>query len=328
MNDILLIPEEIVKDILTMEDAIRAVEEALMEKAAKRVQMPPKTYIFFRKYNGDFRTMPSYLEGLDVAGVKAVNVHPNNPHTYNKPSVMATIILLDPRTGKPISIMGGTTITRMRTGAIGGVATKYLGRKNSETLGLLGAGTQARTQLSAISKILDLKEVRVYDKVDGAVRRFIEEAMKTYNYNFIPCKGVEECVKEADVVSTTTPVTNPIIMDEWITPGTHINAIGADAPGKEELDPKILKRAKIVVDDLDQAVHSGEVNVPIEQGLIRVRDIYGELCEVVSGEKTGRESEDEITVFDSTGLSIQDMATAAIVYNRAKKRKVGEIIYL
>jgi alanine dehydrogenase len=323
-----LISEDDVKNTLTMDDALQAVEEALCEKGFNRVQMPPKTYIFFKKYEGDFRTMPSYLEGPDIAGVKVVNVHPNNPRTYHTPSIMATILLIDPKTGAVFAILGGTTITAMRTGAISGLATKYLARKESTTLAIVGAGTQARTQLSAISKILNLRTVRVYDKNDEAMKRFIEEAEERYPFTITSSNSVEDCVTDADVISTTTPVTAPIINDAWISPGTHINAIGADAPGKEELDPEILKRATIVVDDLEQAAHSGEINVPLSTGMITMKDIQGELCEIVVGKKTGRTSKEEITVFDSTGLSVLDVATAWMVYTRVQEKKLGSSIFL
>ena len=140
-NSVLVISEDDVKQILTMEDTLKAVEDALREKAFNRVQMPPKTYIYFGKHHGDFRTMPSYIKRLGISGVKVVNYHPNNPQIHRKPAIMATIILLDPKTGTPLAIIGGATITAMRTGAIAGVATKYLGRMESEVLGLVGAGT-------------------------------------------------------------------------------------------------------------------------------------------------------------------------------------------
>lgn len=327
-NEVLVISEDIVKDLVTIEDAMKAVEEVLSEKAHRRVQMPPKTYIYFKQYEGDFRTMPSYIQGTNKAGVKIVNVHPNNPLKYHKPVVMATIVLINPVTGAPIAIIAATAITAMRTGAIGGIATKYLARKSSTTLGLVGAGTQARTQLLAISKILPLEEVRVYDKFSNKVRSFIEYSRPYHDLTFIPCDNLEDCVTDADVISTITPVTTPIVENNWISLGTHINAIGADAPGKEELDPKILQRAKIVVDDYEQATHSGEINVPLSKGYLTLDNIHGELSEVVAQKIAGRESEDEITVFDSTGLSLQDIATATIVFERAKQSNRGQWIRL
>jgi alanine dehydrogenase len=327
-NEVLVISEDTVKDLLTIEDAMKAVEEVLHEKAHHRVQMPPKSYIYFKKYEGDFRTMPSYIQGTNKAGVKIVNVHPHNPQKHQKPVVMATIVLISPLTGAPIAIIAATAITAMRTGAIGGIATKYLARKSSTTLGLVGAGTQARTQLLAISKILPLEEVRVYDKFPSKVHSFIESCRPYHDVIFVPCDTLKNCVTDTDVISTITPVSTPIVENNWISSGTHINAIGADAPGKEELDPKILQRAKIVVDDYEQATHSGEINVPLAKGYLSLDNIHGELSEVVAQKIVGRESVDEITVFDSTGLSLQDIATAAVVFERAKQSNYGQWIRL
>jgi len=168
----------------------------------------------------------------------------------------------------------------------------------------------------------------VYDKNDEAMKGFIEEAEGRYPFTITASNSVEDCVTDADIISTITPVTAPIIKDAWISPGTHINAIGADAPGKQELDPEILKRATIVVDDLDQAAHSGEINVPLTTGAITMKDIHGELCEIIVGKKTGRTSKDEITVFDSTGLSLLDIATAQMVFKRVQEKKLGASIFL
>lgn len=312
---------------LTMDEAMEAVEEAFKEKGLGRAQMPPKPYLYYKKYGGDLRVMPSYLEELDISGVKVVNAHPNNPKNYNLPSVMAVVVLVDPKNGSPISIMNGTHLTAMRTGAASGVATKYLARKESKILALIGAGVQARTQLMAVSKVLDLEEVRVCDRSAETQKKFIEESKEKYPFKFVGCKN-EDCVIGTDVISTTTPSTTPIVKDEWIAPGMHINAMGADAPGKEELDPFTLKRAKIVVDDWDQALHSGEVNVPLTKGIITKKEIYGEIGEIIVGKKSGRVASDEITIFDSTGLSIQDVATATRVFEKAKARKLGKWITL
>jgi len=141
--------------------------------------------------------------------------------------------------------------------------------------------------------------------------------------NFVVKTSPKEAVRDADIITTTTPSRKPILMNEWITEGVHINCIGADAPGKQELDPAILKRAKIVVDDYEQAIHSGEVNVPISQGIITRNDIYAELGEIVSGKKKGREKEEEITIFTSTGLAIQDTVTAYLVYDMAVRIGIG-----
>lgn len=304
------------------------MEKAFKAKGLGKVQMPPKSYIFFQKYEGDFRVMPAYVESLSAAGVKIVNVHPKNRVKYGLPTVMALIVLLDPKTGAPLSVMDGTVITNIRTGAAGAVAAKYLARKNSKIVGLVGAGVQARTQLEALAEVFEIEEARVNDVSMREARRFAEEMEKRAGVRIKVERETRSAVEGSDIVVTTTPSRRPIVFDEWISPGMHINAIGADAPGKEELDPKILKRAKVVVDDIQQAIHSGEVNVPLSKGEIARGDIYGELGEIVTGKKPGRVSEDEITVFDSTGLAVQDIATDWVVYRKALRKGIGKKIEL
>lgn len=312
-----------IKSLLTMDEVLTVVEEAFKEKGFGRVQMPPKPYLFFEKYGGDLRVMPSYLEKLDISAVKIVNSHPEN-QKYGFPTVMAVIVFIEPKTGVPLAIMDGTWITAMRTGAASGVATKYLGRKNSQRLGLVGSGTQAYTQLMAMSRIMNLKEVYVWSLREEKAKLFIKKVENQYsNIKFSATKTVKEAVKDADVIVTSTPSRKPLVKDEWVREDTHINAIGADAPGKQELDPKILKRAKIVVDDIEQGCHSGEVNVPLAEGVISKEDIYGELGEIVAGKKAGRTSDKETTVFVSTGLAIQDAVTANLVYKKAIEKGLG-----
>ena len=323
----LLLTDKDIRQLLSMKEVIEAVELAFKEKGLGRVQMPQKSYIFYNKYNGDLRVMPSYLEGLEISAVKVVNVHPDNPSKYRLPTVMATIILVDPKNGAPIAIMGGTWITAMRTGAAGGVAVKYLARPDSRIIGIIGAGVQARTQLMALKEVLkEVEEVRVTDIVKAARERYAEEMSEKLGLNVKAVDSAKKAVEGADIVVTVTPSREPIVKNEWVGPGVHINAIGADAPGKEELDPELLKRAKIIVDDLEQASHSGEINVPLARGIITREDIWAELGDVVAGLKPGRTSPNDITIFDSTGLAIQDAVTAALAYKKALEKGIGQFI--
>ncbi|MEM2454335.1 MAG: alanine dehydrogenase [Candidatus Bathyarchaeia archaeon] len=327
MLETLILSDEEVRDLLSMSDVMRVVEFAFREKSLGRTQMPPKLYLIFDKYNGDLRAMPSYIEAIDVVAVKIVNSHPENREKYGLPSVIATIILVDPKNGFPLAVMGGTTITNMRTGAAGGIAAKYLARNESKVISLIGAGAQARTQLAALIEVFkSLDEVRVWDINEKNMRAFKEEMDAKYGHicQIKTVKNAENAVRGADIVVTATPSRAPIVMDEWVSPGMHFNCIGADAPGKEELDPRILKRSKIVVDDWEQAAHSGEINVPLSMGIISKRDVWAELGEIVAGKKPGRAGKDEITVFVSTGLAIQDAATADLAYRRALERGVGK----
>lgn len=326
----LVLTESQVKRLLTMDEVIEAVELAFAEKGLNRTQMPPKLYIFYQKYNGDLRAMPSYLEDLDISAVKVVNVHPNNRTKFNLPTVMAMVIVIDPKNGAPIAIMGGTCVTNMRTGAAGGIAAKHLARKDSSVVGLVGAGAQAKTQLAAMLSIYGrLEEVRVWSRTEETRQGFVAEMKQLYAENvsrIIPVERAEVAVRGADIIVTTTPSRAPVVMNDWISPGSHINCIGADAPGKQELDPAILKRAKIVVDDWEQASHSGEINVPLSDGKLKPKDIWGELGEIVAGQKQGRTGDDEITVFVSTGLAIQDAVTANIAYKKAMAYQIGKVM--
>jgi len=322
---VLLLSEQEVTELLQIDEVMEAVENVFREKALGYAQMPPKVYLDFAKYNGDVRAMPAYLERLDVASVKIVNSHPDNPRKFGMPTVSATVFLLDPRNGALLSIMGGSSITAMRTAAAGGIAAKYLANRNSKTAGFIGAGVQARAQLLALLQVFpNLEEIRVCDISPKAAEAFASEAKnRAAQCKIVVVGNEEETVHEADVVVTTTPSKKPLVFDAWVSEGTHFNCIGADAPLKEELDPAILKRAKIVVDDWAQASHSGEINVPFSQGVLSRKDVWAELGEIIAGTKPARTSKKEITVFDSTGLAIQDAAAVELVYRKALSRKAG-----
>lgn len=304
-----------IEELLNMGEVLKAVEHAFRLLAEGKTIMPPKLYLDLPEYQGDFRAMPAYIDGS--AGVKWICVYPNN-RSQNLPTVMAIIILCDPKTGCPLAIMDGTHITSMRTGAAGGVAVKYLARKGSSIIGMIGAGRQAETQLLAISQVLPrIDEVKVFDKQKDVSLRYVQEMRAKLNINIRLAETIEEAA-EADIVVTTTPSRKPIVKKEYIRPGTHINAIGADAKGKQELEVDLLMAAKVIVDDIEQASHSGEINVPLSEGLIKVDDIRGTLGEIVANMMRGRESDEDITIFDSTGLAILDIICAKLTYEKAR----------
>jgi len=311
----LILTEDDVRKVLTMKETMEVVEKAFELHAKGKTQMPPKVYLTFEK--GDLRAMPAYLDGK--AGVKWVNSHPENPKK-GLPTVMAVLIYNDPETGFPLAIMDGTHITSFRTGAAGGIAAKYLARRNSKVFGFVGCGRQAYTQFLALREVFDIELVKAYDIVERNAERFAKFC-GDFGISAIVCDIKEAC--DCDVLTTMTPSRKPIVKSEWVKEGTHINAIGADAPGKQELEEEILLKAKIVVDDIEQAMHGGEINVAVAKGLLKKENIYATLGEIVAGMKRGRESDDEITVFDSTGLAIQDIAVADLVFRKAKEMDVG-----
>jgi alanine dehydrogenase len=305
----LLLDRSAIKTLMRMADVIDVVEEAVRMCGEGRGKMPPKVYLGLE--HGDFRAMPAALPGS--AGVKWVNVHPENP-SRGLPSIMAVLIYSDPESGYPLAIMDATEITAYRTGATAAIASKYLARRDSHRVGIIGAGFQAHTQILAHAELFSPVSINVFDVSQLAVDRLVH----SFSQFSVRSCSIQEAAA-SDIVCTLTPSRNPIVKREWIKPGTHINAVGADAPGKQELDPSILKDAVVIVDDLKQASGSGEINVPIQKGVYNIGEIHGTLAEVVTGKKKARANDKDITVFDSTGIAVEDIAVAKLMFEKARQ---------
>jgi alanine dehydrogenase len=297
-----------IQELLNMKEIMEAVEQVFRDYAVGKAIMPAKAYLSLE--NGDLRAMPAAVSG--AAGVKWVNAHPQNP-LQDLPTVMAVLIYNDPATGYPLAVMDATDITAYRTAATAAIAAKYLARGDSTILGIVGAGRQAYTQLIAHAELFNLKRVKVYDHSEATTEKFIR-SFPEYN---MQSTSLEEAVA-SDILCTLTPAQQPFVRKEWVKAGTHINAVGADAPGKQELDPNILADAMVIVDNLEQATNGGEINVPLKKELYRVDQVYATLDEVIVGKKPGREYAETVTVFDSTGLAIEDIAVARLVYEKAR----------
>ncbi|XVH32991.1 ornithine cyclodeaminase family protein [Haloferacaceae archaeon DSL9] len=327
MMETLLLNSQDVHANAPMEELIPAIEAAFAAYERGDAQMPPKSYIDLPQYNGDFRSMPAYLDvrggdpasEWDAAGVKWVNVHPDNGEKYDLPTVMGTMIYSDPENAFPLAIMDGTELTMLRTGAAAAVATDHLAVEDATTMGIIGAGVQSYTQLRAIAAIRPIEEVVVSDLDEERAARFID----AFEDDFDVRAGSIDEAAGCDVLSTVTPVESPIVSREAVGERTHINAMGADAEGKHELADEVLLDAKLVIDDHDQTTHSGEINVPYNAGVLDDDDIHGAIGEIVIGATEGRTAEDGISVFDSTGLAIQDVAAAHVVYTHADENDNG-----
>jgi alanine dehydrogenase len=282
--------------------------------------MPAKSYVDLPQYGGDFRSMPAYVDAgaWDAAGVKWVNVHPNNPDR-GLPTVMGTYVYSDPATALPLAVMDATELTGLRTGAAAAVATDHLAVADASSLGIVGAGAQAHTQLEAIATVRPVETVVIADRNPGRQDAFAD----AFGDRFDVRPGSIAEAAACDVLSTVTPSERPIVEREWVGDRTHVNAIGADAAGKQELAPAILRDGRVIVDDREQAIHSGEINVPYAAGEIDDDTVDGTLGEVVAGAVDGRTGGDGITVFDSTGLAIQDVAAAHVVFEHADDNDNG-----
>jgi alanine dehydrogenase len=295
-----------------MHVAIQVIEDIFVDYEKGEASMPEKVYLDIPEFFGDFRAMPAYWKKKQLASIKWVNSHKNN-YLKKLPQVMAVILLSDPKTGVTHTAMDGRLITAYRTGAAGGIATKYLSKISAECAAFIGCGVQAQYQLMALQHVRKIKHISVYDTEITSMRHFKSWIESRYGLKVRECSDVASCVKDAEIITLTTPSKNPILFEGMVQKGSHINAIGADAKGKQECEESLLKNACIYVDDRSQAIHSGEINVPISKGIFGTNIIKGTLGELVSGKKVGRDSDNDITVFDSTGLAIQDLALASLV---------------
>ena len=335
----LLPANEDVHENTPMPELVSAIRDAFVAYENGNAQMPAKSYIELPEYNGDFRSMPAYLDvrraddapagetpghadaagEWDAAGIKWVNVHPNNPDEFGLPTVMGTMIYSDPETAYPLAIMDGTELTMKRTGAAAAVATDELAVPDADSLGIVGAGVQSYTQLEAISTVRDIATVVVSDPREDRVAAFVERFADEFDVRAGTVGEAGHC----DVLSTVTPVESPVVSPEDLAEHTHVNAMGADAAGKHELADGILLAATLVIDDYEQTTHSGEINVPWSEGVLSDADLHAEIGEIVTGEKPGRTPADGVTVFDSTGLALQDVAAAHVVYTHADEHGNG-----
>ncbi|MGB8332720.1 MAG: ornithine cyclodeaminase family protein [Polyangiales bacterium] len=306
-----------VEQLATMDLAVAAVERAFAAFGRGEATMPPKVYLPIPDHDGDFRAMPARLG--DSAGIKWVSVHPHNRQRHGLPTVMAVYVLNDPATAFPLAVMDGTLLTSLRTGAAGAVASKYLAQKAPKSVGFIGCGAQAYTLHGTHRVVFDGFESLAYDRDPAAAQRFADRVGARL-------VSLDEAAG-ADIVCTATPSRTPLVRAEWIRPGAHVNAMGADAPGKRELATDLLKRAAVYIDDIHQATASGEINVPFSEGEFSLDEIAGTLGEVVAG-VLPKPDLASTTVFDSTGLAIQDVSLARAIYDKARSQSIGQEVDL
>ncbi|MEO8039989.1 MAG: ornithine cyclodeaminase family protein [Betaproteobacteria bacterium] len=310
--------------LLTPAEYNGCVEQAYRMHGERRFYMDPKGHIVLDKYPGEWEAMPSYIEEPEAAACKWVSIREQNRAKFDLPTVFSILIYTHPETGFPLAICDGSHHTVMRTGSAAAVSVKWLARKDSRTLAIAGAGHMAAGVLATCNEVFQWDEVRVWSRSQGTLDRFIAEQRPLYPHlKLRPSIDLEQVVRGADVLVTVTPARGAIVKDEWIGEGMHIAALGADKGGDQELEGAILQRARIFVDDIRQCRTDGEINVPLKQGLIREQDIAGEIGELIVGKKQGRTSDREITLFDSTGIALQDSATIPLEYERALAAGVG-----
>lgn len=323
---ILLIDQEEVRSSLPMTECIAAVEQAYIQFSEGKTVLPPIVNMELPDRNAELDVKTGFIPGCNRIGVKIASGFYDNEKRFGIPSWPSAVLLTDGDTGFPCALMDGGYITTVRTGACGAVAARQLARKDSSTVFILGAGNQARIQLLGLKEVLPrLKKVYVHSPVDDSALGFAEEMSAATGLEIRAVMDEQQlpaAVRSSDIIVTVTPSRRPCIRREWISAGTHINAIGSDGPGKQELDPRILRDAKVVADSFSQTSKLGECQHAIAEGYMdrKGRGLWAEIGEVCGGARAGRENDIEITVFDATGMAVLDVAAASIVYERARRK--------
>ena len=318
----LILNRQNVISVLDMKDCMDVVEKAFEELAKGTAVLPLRTPI--TPPDGLSLYMPAYLKEMKALACKVVTVYKNNPKKFNMPVVIGKVLVQDPETGDVVCIMDGGYLTAVRTGAVSGVATKYLARKDkNQVAGIFGTGVQAQMQLWAVSIARKLSKVIVYDISDESANTFIKEMGEKLNLEIIKAENPDQ-VLEADIICTATSSATPIFDGKKVKKGTHINGIGSHTPNARELDSEIIMRSRFIGDSKEACFsEAGDIIIPVKEGVIDESHFYGELGDVIIGKVESRINDEEITIFKSNGLAIQDVATAKLIYDKAIETNTG-----
>lgn len=320
----LLLKKEEVSRLICMKEVIGTVEEAYKAFNSDQVVQPDYIGIDLHSPRGDIDFKLAYYKSNEVISMKASSGgFVNNPTAHGVPSGMGTILLFDARSCALICVMDGSLITGLRTGASGAVSVKALARKNAKKITSIGTGNQARMQIRAINEIMKIEEIHAWDRNPDTLSKYKTDIESEFGIPVIMANSKKEAVEQADILITTTRGKGSLVEADWVKPGTHIVAIGTDQQGKQELDPEIFRNAKVVVDSIEQCIGKGETWHPLNKNIITKDDIHGEIGEILLGKKPGRENDEEVTIFDSTGMAIQDNTTANKIYQNAIANNVG-----
>lgn len=324
----LFLTKEDMMQIFSMRDAIEADKTALKSYSSNQAKVPLRTSIDITEAEGISSYMPAYVAGDKLAlGIKIVSTYPQNIDK-GLPSVPGTMIVLNPETGIVSAMLDGTYLTQLRTGAVQGAATDILARKDAKIGALIGTGGQAASQLEAMLTVRDLTEVRIFDMDQERCQAFAQQMQEQFETKMIPAKTNEECVIGADIITTVTPSKQPTFSAEWIKAGAHVNGIGSFTPEMREVPRELLKKAdRIIFDTMDGVLNeAGDFMDPVKGGYISREKYNGELGQVILGEIDGRTSDDQITVFKSTGTAVLDVVVADCIVTKAQELSLGKTI--
>lgn len=322
MNDVLFLAPQDVEKMLTIEDCIGAVENAFRAYGEGKAAAPGVLGVHVAA--GGFHIKAGVLEsGRNYFAAKVNGNFPENPNRFGLPTIQGVIVLCDADNGTPLAVMDSRYITAVRTAAATAVAAKYLARANARTVAICGCGAQGRVQLAALCHACKIEKAHAFDTNTSQLAPFVEEMQMKLQIPVMPHDVIATALRESDIVVTCTTSRAAIVFAEHLRPGMFLAAVGADNPHKQELAPEAMAKAKIVCDVTDQCAVMGDLHHAIERGVVTQSDVHAELGEIVAGKKAGRETPEEITIFDSTGMALQDVAAAAVVFERARQHRIG-----
>ena len=323
----LILNEPDLRRALTMVDVIRAVEDGFRALARGEARAPERMRFALHEESGVLLEMPAAMRSakgnaLIALGTKIVSVFERNSEK-GLDSVQAAYLLLDANTGEPLALMEGKFITGIRTAAASAVATKYMAAPGRKQLAIFGAGVQGRFHIDAMMAVVEVDHILITSRTEDRARRLAESAKSQYA---VPCEVVSaaEATSAANLICTCTTSAEPVIRGQGLRPGTHINAVGAYGPDRRELDTETIRRSRVVIDDTSAAGReAGEILIPIAEGAIQASHIAGTLSDLVSGKIQGRGTPEEVTVFKSSGLAVEDLVTARLAYSAASELGIG-----
>ena len=326
--DVLVINQDEVRRLLPMNECIDLMAEALRTLSLGNAVQPLRTATWLPDRSGLLGLMPGYLGQPQAVGVKVVTVFPRN-HGTGYDSHQGAVMLFDIEHGQPLAIFDAGEITAIRTAAVSAVATNMLAREDSRCLALLGSGIQAKTHLEALQLVRKLQEVRVWSRTSDHATEFAQRESTRYDLQVNAVESPRDAVDGADVICTVTGAREPVLRGEWIAPGAHINAVGACTPNARELDTAAVLHSRLFVDRKESALHeSGDFLLPKAEGVLDDDHIVGELGDVLLERVIGRSSSQEITLFKSLGLAVEDLAAAHYIFDHAKTHNLGTTIRL
>lgn len=324
----LILTETQVQALIDVDELITALERAHIQYSTGKTVMPVRLVVPLPQIDGRITAMPGFLNEDRALGMKVVTYFQNNPK-QNLPSILATIMLFSTETGKMIAVMDGGYITAIRTGCASAMATKLLSNPTASVLGVVGAGVQARTHIRALCHVRKLQTIKIYSPSGRSATKVKQELESEIGITIAVSNSVEETVRGCDLIVTATTAKEPIVSARWLQPGAHINAIGSHRPDARELDGATLARSKVFVDSREAIMaECGDVLLALQEKSVMPDHVQTEIGEVLAGTRPGRSKPDEVTLYKSVGIAIQDVATAELVYHKALEQNLGTNVAL